>query len=534
MPSEAQVAALLAPQRKRAESRDPARRRARAEHILADLCDAQREFVLDPNRWVCALTARQVGKTHAARALAMWTLQVIEGAQIVYIGQTREWTRELVWPALLDANHRYSLGLKVDNVHLRLVDPVSGGSISCAGADDIAAIEMYRGFTLDLVIIDECKSFKPALFQRLLIEIIMPTLSKRKGKLVLIGTPGSILVGPFYEITHPGAKMTRPWWEREDPRWTDEGVKWQWSLHRWTARDNPATTGVWDDALVLKEMSGWTDENPIWRREWLGQWAADDTERVYKYRAALDDGAPWNLWTPGKKTKANPYGLPEGRVWHYVYGLDLGWNDPTALEVLAYSDTHPDVFVCFEYSRQHLRPELVAELLKATIAITGHPDAIVADIAGLGGGYLDELQQVYGVTVEAAEKKQKNDFIELVNGDLVDGRMKVSTDCPKVKEEMETLQWDDPDPKSGFLKENKKQANHHCDAVVYARRKLGHRHAVTPMARPAPGSVEELEEKVEQAEDAFSAKARRQLDDFSDEDFGGAGGAAEWDPFADV
>jgi len=533
MPSKAQVAALLAPHRKRAEARDPARRRARADHIIADLCAAQRAFVLDPNRWVCALTARQVGKTHAARALALLTLQVIAGARVIYIGQTRQWAKENVWPALKEANHKYGLGLRADNVDLRLVDDSTGGSITCHGADDIAAIEKLRGSTLDLVIIDECKSFKPQLFAELLIEVIMPTLAKRKGKLCLIGTPGSTLVGPFYEITRPGAKMTRPWWERDDPRWTDEGVKWQWSLHRWTAQDNPATETVWDDALVLKEMNGWTDENPIWRREWLGQWAADDTERVYKYRATLDDGAPWNLWTPGKKTKANPYGLPEGHVWRYVYGLDLGWNDPTALEVLAYSDTHPDFFVCFEYSRQHLRPELVAKLLEATIAVTGHPEAIVADIAGLGGGYLDELQQVYGIPVEAAEKKQKNDFIELVNGDLIDGRLKVSTDCPKLKEEMETLQWEDPDPSSGFLKESKRQANHHCDAIVYARRKVGHRFAKEPEAKPAPGSREDLEQRVEAAEDAFAAKQRRSLDEWSDDDFGGADGTAEWDPYTE-
>lgn len=533
MPTDAQVAAFLAPQRQRAQAKDPTRRRARAAHILADLCQAQRDFVLDPNRWVTALTARQVGKTHAARALVLHTLQLVPGAQVVYIGQTRQWTKENVWPALCEANRKYGLGLRVDNVDLRLVDEATGGAITCAGADDIAAIEKLRGRTLDLVVIDECKSFKPSLFAKLMIEVIMPTLAKRKGKLCLIGTPGSQLIGPFYEITRPGAKMTRPWTEREDPRWTDEGVKWQWSLHRWTAQDNAATATVWEDALVLKEMSGWTDENPIWRREWLGQWAADDTERVYKYRSTLDDGAPWNLWTPGKKTKANPFGLPEGHEWLYVYGLDLGWNDPTALEVLAFSETHPDLFVVYEYSRQHLRPELVAKLLEATIAVTGYPVAIVADIAGLGGGYLDELQSVYGITCEAAEKKQKNDFIELVNGDLIDGRMKVSTDCPKLREEMETLQWEDPDPESGFLKESKKQNNHHCDAVVYARRKVGHRHARAPEAKPAPGSREAMEQQIEQAEEAFSRKAHRQLaDDFDDDD--GGGFEQDFDPYDGV
>jgi hypothetical protein len=41
---------------------------------------------------------------------------------------------------------------------------------------------------------------------------------------------------------------------------------------------------VWHQALLEKERNQWTDDNPVWKREWLGLWAADDTENVFRYR----------------------------------------------------------------------------------------------------------------------------------------------------------------------------------------------------------------------------------------------------------
>ena len=42
-------------------------------------------------------------------------------------------------------------------------------------------------------------------------------------------------------------------------------------------------------AQINKANEGWSDSSPRWRREYLGEWAADDTSNVYAFRPFLDD-----------------------------------------------------------------------------------------------------------------------------------------------------------------------------------------------------------------------------------------------------
>jgi len=99
---------------------------------------------------------------------------------------------------------------------------------------------------------------------------------------------------------------------------------------------------------------------------------------------------------------------------------------------------------------------------------------------------------VHGLAAEVAEKAKKNDAIELMNGDLVDGRAKILPGS-LLEEEMETLQWDE----SGE-KENPSQANDACDAGIYGRRGALHHFAEEPPIRP---SLEQRKAAREQASD---------------------------------
>jgi len=125
------------------------------------------------------------------------------------------------------------------------------------------------------------------------------------------------------------------------------------------------------------------------------------------------------------------------------------------------------------------------------IGVTGWPYGIVADIAGLGGAILQELAETYGIPIEAAEKRHRHDYIELTNGDLLDGRIKVLKGSV-LETQLMTLQWAiDP---YGKLKEDKGQRNDCADAFVYLRRKAMHLigEEATPEA-PAANSPEAAE-----------------------------------------
>jgi hypothetical protein len=477
---------ILADAGKAHAGRDAQRIRAYVDTILRQANPVQRRLILDPAKRIVALTPRRVGKTTAVRGRLVRRSLMQRGANCLYIGMTRQSAEELLWNPLKELNDELALGARFNNSALRMVIPSLGSEITLNGADNQADIDKYRGQKFDEVWIDESKSFKPKLLDELLKQVIGPALMDRRGTLGMIGTPGHILSGPFYEATRSGSAISKPWNEIGP---ADRNF---WSLHSWTLRDNTALPHLWDEALGIKEREGWTDENPIWRREYLGQWVADDADRVYKFREYTDDGLPWNVWEP-EATDANPFGLPGDHWWRFVYGVDLGSKDPFALQVLAYSDTCPTLYHVYEYSQKGLTVTQVGELLTDLISKTGYPEAIVADLAGNGGMIIAELNERFGLSVEAAEKKNKPDSIELTNSDLIDGRLKLLKGS-LITQQMMDLQWDETG-----MKENKAQRNDCCDAFIYARRRALHHfyQADAPAKKPQAAQVDDEFDRLE-------------------------------------
>jgi hypothetical protein len=156
------------------------------------------------------------------------------------------------------------------------------------------------------------------------------------------------------------------------------------------------------------------------------------------------------------------------------------------------------------------------------VALTGWPDGAVADLANLGGAFIQELAEVYGFAAEAAEKRHKHDAIELFNGDLIDGRVKVLKGS-QLEVQMLDLQWVIDD--AGRLSEPKGPRNDCCDAAIYVRRHAQHKYAGDPPApRPAKGTPEadelEARESIRRLQERESA--RRRGDPFAgvfDDDF---------------
>lgn len=468
------------------------------ERLLLEECHPkQRAFVLDPGKRVAALTARGAGKTTAVRARYLRRCQNIRAARCLYIATTRDQASEFMWEPLKVVCEKLRLNARFAEQKLKCTFKESRSFIRLVGADDKKEIEKLRGQPFHEVWIDESASHPHALLQALLLRIIGPRLGDFGGMLGLVGTPGHVLKGMFYEVTKNGSKLGRRWDERDNP----EFKSWiKWSTHHWNLSHGapfiPAMQRLWAEALEEKERNGWSDDNPIWRREYLGLWAADDTEMVYKYRAFIEkDGVsiPWNQWDPKKDEWGFAELPPQFKEWHYTYGMDLGHSDPFALQVLAWCPHDPDkvLYHVYEYERTGMYAKKVAELLTGEeyvqkllmgklggleqpgglIGKTDWPDAMWADLAGLGEMVTDELKNVYGIPVQAAEKKNKFDAIELFNGDLIDGRVKVMKDS-HLEAQLSELQWDVDE--FGRLKENKGQPNHSTDAAIYARRGASH------------------------------------------------------------
>lgn len=466
------------------------------ERLIADAHPWQRDAILDPSQLISMLVGRGGGKTTTARARAIIKLTSIRKAKLVYIATTRSQAEELMWGPLKDTIEY--LGLTSDFLFneskLRCTCVRTGATYRLVGADDKREIEKLRGQPFDEVQVDEGASYVPMLLENLLDRIIGPRIGERNGTILLFGTPGHILRGPFYDATRPGSDQHRPYADRDKPEYLD----WDnWSSHAWSlkmvvelpeaATKYPALCALWAKALRDKKRKAWSDTHPIWMREYLGLWAADDTDTVFQYRPHIVvelDGEQvsklWNRWEPERVGPMKFARLPEERSdWHFVIACDKGFSDEFAINVYAFSPTDPDrrIYHVYAFERVKMYARLVAELLLGEKldhakpagllgAIGTWPDGMVADA---DEAFLAELTNVYGLQMAKAEKRSDYKFgaIELVNGDLVDGRIAVLAGSP-LEVQLQQLQWKENE--FGVRKEDKAQANHSTDTLVYGRK----------------------------------------------------------------
>lgn len=487
---------------------------------------AQRDFVVDDSRLISARVGRGGGKTTGQRARFVRRMARVHKAKCVYVTLSRPVAEELMWAPLKDLIESLGIEATFNETKLTCTFKRTGSTLRLVGADDKKEINKLRGQPFDEVCIDEVSSMQPKLVEELIDRVIGPRLGERMGTLVLISTPGTILAGPFYDATRPGSPEHRPYADRNLP----EYAGWRrWSSHHWSLADPdaqkiPALANLWAEALAKFEDKGWGPDHPIRRREYEGIWAADETDSIYKYRAYLDD-VEWNLWSPPmvRRGELADYGaldfakLPDGpegkprKDWLYSVGIDLGGGrDPFALNVFAASpsDQQRTVYHVFGYEPPGvamyaqriavllLGPQVLTNLDAAHAkpggvigAIGEWPAGFVADTTHLGQLILDELSQVYGIKILPADQKGKHSAVELLNGDLVDGRLKILPASPRtpLATQLAELQWQKD--QYGFPQFPKGVADHSADSCLYARRALAtifETIDTAPAARPNP------------------------------------------------
>lgn len=470
------------------------------ERVLADAHPFQAEALTDPSRRVSILGGRGGAKTTTLRGRTALKLTSIRKAEILYFARTDAHAKKLYWDKLQEMNEHYRLELDFKDSDQTATCRRTGGIVTIKGMNTDADIEVHRGYPFNEVQVDEAALHPVDRISKLLTQIVGPRLGERQGCIVLAGSAGFDLKGDFYEATYPGSPRHAPYRERNLPGYERK----QWSSHHWTAKMvcdlpnarelYPAIVANWEEALVEKLENQWSDENPIWLREYLAQWASDDTNMVFQYRAQVA-GEPWNQWDPfdGQKieglqglliaiAKLRAMGLTDLR---FVYGGDMGTALPYALNIFAFSPRDPKrrIFhvMFFERTRLHARPiaeihlgpeaaeraflHQPAEPLGGTLAVTGWPDGQVMDS---DNATIDELKNTYGIPYKKAERNPhyKKGAIMLVNGGFTDGQIKVIKNSP-LEAQVSSLQW--RENRFGHVEEDPRQPSHSSDTLVYSR-----------------------------------------------------------------
>jgi hypothetical protein len=288
-----------------------------------------------------------------------------------------------------------------------------------------------------------------------------------------------------------------------------------WSLHTWTLQDNGAMLHQWDEALLTKARNGWADDHPTWCREYLGEWTSASDNLVFRYAAEKSSGTVTWIPQPGRD---NPAGLPaEGAPWRFIGGLDIGYEAPTAFVVCAYSSKLRELRHVWDFSGKHLLVHDLAEVIQDAQDRFGTMEVIYADKGNLGKMIVEGLVRDYGFPIEAADKREKFDHIELLNAAFARGEVKI---IPNTELEVQLLSnaWDLDEGtreelgRLGRLREDKNIPNDSTDALLYLFRGSLHHFRVPEKAvAPSPDSPEYSRHRMKE-ELARARKAAREED----------------------
>ena len=512
-----------------------------ARKVLSDCHPWQREAVNDNARRISLRVGRGGAKTTTMRARELIRITSLKNQRLGYAATSADQARDLNWDKIKSSCEAYDIrstpgaawstgsGKKAKSAQpdVSFLDTKmimtchrTGSVLRLRGVEDKRDAEKFRGFPQAEFDIDEAGSFPPELLESLIDQCVAPRLGEamaldgsRGGCLLLGSTPPSQLRGIFYEVTRHGSARHRPYAHRDNP----EFAGWRgFSSHAWTLKDvydlpnsrdlYPALVANWEQALIEKEEKGWGDDNPIWMREYLGEWSADNTTMVFTYRPQIEvEGAlvDWNQWSPHgaqyvegieglrMALKALPLGANgKPMQWLHAFGADTGGTrDPFALNIGSFSPQDPGrrVMHTFGFERIGMYGRLIAQLMlgidessptgccppdrpQGLIGLTGWPIGAVMDG---DQNLIDELANVYGLRFTKAIKVAEYKFgaVELVNGDLVEGFHKILKGSP-LEKQMQTLQWKPDD--FGNNREDKAQANHSTDTWIYLRRLIAY------------------------------------------------------------
>lgn len=441
------------------------------------LFDKQLKFVEDPRPFKIAVCSRRSGKTVACAAHLIDTALKFPGTVSLYITLTRSSAKKIIWPEIQRINRNYMLGGVEDNTELSMVFP-NGSMLYFSGAKDASEIEKFRGLALKLAYIDECQSFKTHIGE-LIDDVISPALMDYAGTLCLIGTPGPVPAGYFYDCA-----------EKSDV----------WVKHAWTFFDNPyiaSKSHKTHQEMLDRELKrrGVTAEDPSIQREYFGRWV-------------LDADSLWVHYDPQINDYKDIPNHPAHKL-NYIMGIDLGFEDADAIAVIAWSDAEPVTYLVEELiiKKQGLTPlvEQIKELQKKYDV-----GKMIIDEGGLGKKLAEEMRRQHSLPVHPADKARKQENVAFLNDALRTGKFKAKSTSDFAKDSyLVEIDWGKSRPDKIVL--STKYHSDIIDAVLYSFKESPTYAWEKQEKKPLYGSKEWAESQQsdmwEAAQDHFSKQA---------------------------
>lgn len=466
-----------------AKARDLAKTRQddldKYELLVSAMQPHQRELHESTSKFDAVVTARQVGKTWGVLLLIFAACVKHAEQSWVIVGPTLKNLKRVYIPAYVTINRTFGLGVVFNKTDHTLTFP-NGSVVYLHGADTSDAIERIRGGTFNGIAVDEAQFYPLSDLNKLVDDVAVSALKVKRGRLIMVGTPGPVLDGQFYAATCDPPRIVGANGEPSNYGYGSPPTG-LWCRHSWSAKANLAAPHAWEEGIKLKELKGWPDDHPTWLREYLGKWAPDADTLVYKFDAVKNTYA-------GELPE-----VPPGHEWKYILGADLGQKDGTAIVVWAFSTARTTLYEVYSgkltnRTDDRLRLSSIAEWYWEIKEKFGEFIAEVCDAGGLGQLILDELNDTYGINWEPIPKHGKEDILAMFNDDLEFGNIRLRKNSTAYIAEITKHVWakgrDGNIPPVGRRTESDKTPNDICDAGLYGFRWAMHRLSKEPNPTP--------------------------------------------------
>lgn len=440
--------------------------------ILDPKFPKQTSAVLDSSRFKAYNCGRRSGKTIGLAKEYIQTAYAKPNSKMIYFALTGQSAYDIIWSEILDECDRNLIPTKPNKVERRIYFPEVKSSLKIAGADaSEREIKKVLGQKYSMAGIDECGSFTIDM-HKFVYQMIRPALVDLQGNLVLIGTCENI-PNTFFEKVCNG---------------TIAG----WSLHRWTAYDNPYVAANWD--CEIKDLLA---DNPkaieaSWfRTHYLNEWVTDTDKLIIPLKKEY-----FIQEIPQERTQD-----------YYVLGVDLGSNDASSFTLLSYSKHHKSIIVRFSYKKPDMDFTDVTDFIKKLQ--NDYPiHKIIIDGSNKQG--VEEMRRRKGLSLHAAEKIDKAIHLRMLKDDYIQGNIVIyEPDCGPLILECSHLIWYD-EMKN---KEDPRCENHCNDSHLYAWRECKH-YSYEPINKLDPNKneymdayerqqAEDLAQQIEEEEQGF-------------------------------
>lgn len=396
----------------------------------------QNDFINDKARLKALFCTRRAAKSYTAGLYLIKEALENPGVNCLFIGLTRLSAEGIVWKDILKViDRKHNLNIQFNQSKLTATLP-NGSVIWLAGVDtDEDEMNKLLGKKYRLVCLDEASLYTINL-QMLIYGILKPAVADNRGTICMMGTSSNITRGLFYDITN--------------------GIEPGWSLHTWTANDNPHIKIQWQEELdEIRRLRPLFMQTALFKQWYLNEWVVDTDKLVYKFNTDR------NLYDSLSHNKTNSF--------RYVLGVDLGYHpDPSAFVVCAFGEHDKSLYICETFKKTELDITDVARKIKEYQA-RFNIDRVVID--GSNKQAVEEIQKRHEIALTAADKTGKADFIEIMNAEFIQGNIKLSKSCSDLIDEYKSLVWEiEADKIKWPRKEHGSLPNHLCDAALYAWR----------------------------------------------------------------